>query len=229
MANFTPQKDYSPLKTSVLHAAAKLFLEKGYSNTTTREIASLADVNVTTMNRYFGSKENILAALVEYVLAGQFTAAREMVAGKTEDEILFYAAETTLQLYMSESSEHIRDLYSAAYSLPNTSAIIQQTITGELQKIFSEHLPELDTMDFYMLEIASGGIMRGFMTVPCNMFFTMEMKVESFLRCTFKLYDVPEEKIQEAIEFVGQFDYPTMAKHTIEGMLTRLEKNESVL
>ncbi len=210
------------LKMKTLHAATKLFLEKGYSNATTREIAKNAGVNVSAMNRTFGSKESILCELVRYVLEGQFEATEKMLKGVTKDPILFYAAETTLQLYMAESSECVRDLYASTYSLPKTSEIIQLTITEKLEHIFREHLPELETKDFYELEIASGGIMRSFMAKPCNMYFTMERKVASFLKTTFLVYEVPKEKIQEAITFVSQFDYPKMAQDTIDSMLNYL-------
>ena len=216
-------KDPIEFKQTVLLAASKLFLEKGYSQTSTREIAAAADVNVSTMKQFFGAKENILCELVKYVLSSQFKVAKEMIAGKTEDKILYYATETTLQLYLAESSEHIRDLYSAAYSLPATSQYIQQTITEKLEVIFKEQLPELETKDFFKLEIASGGIMRGFMTIPCDMWFTMDQKVASFLEITFKIYDVPKKKIEEAIQFVQQFDYPTLVQKTIHSMLERLE------
>lgn len=215
------------IKSKTLHAATKLFLEKGYSIATTREIAKNAGVNVSAMNRTFGSKENILCELVSYVLEGQFEATEKMLKGVTGDSILFYAAETTLQLYMAESRESVRDLYAAAYSLPKTSEIIQLTITEKLKYIFHEHLPELDTKDFYELEIASGGIMRSFMTKPCNMYFTMERKVASFLKSTFLIYEVPKEKIQEAIAFVSQFDYQKIAQATIDSMLKYLEEKIS--
>lgn len=170
------------------------------------------------------NKEEIIAELVKYVLEGQFEYTAEFLKGKTEDKILFYAAETTLQLYMAESSEAIREIYTVAYSLPASSDIIQKTITGKLQEIFKEHLPDLETKDFYKLEIASGGIMRGFLTIPCDMWFTMDQKIESFLETTLKLYDVPKEKIREAIDFVAQFDYPTLAKGVIDKLLAYLQR-----
>jgi len=218
-----PSKEAEHLKVKTLHAAAKLFLEKGYAESSTREIADKAGVNVSAMNRAFGSKENILCELVQYVLEGQFETTANMLKGITDDKILFYAAETTLQLYITENSEAIRELYAAAYSMPKTSEIIKRTITGKLEEIFKEHLPHLETKDFFELEIASGGIMRGFLTMPCDMYFTMERKVRRFLETTFLLYRVSDEKIQETIEFVEQFDYPEIAQNTIDSMLTYLE------
>ncbi|MBE6574204.1 MAG: TetR/AcrR family transcriptional regulator [Ruminococcaceae bacterium] len=211
------------IKSKTLHATAKLFLEKGYTESTVREIAEEAGINVSAMIRACGSKEDILCELVAYVLEGQFESVKRMLKGITDDKILFYAAETTLQLYMAESSEHIRELYSVSYSLPKTSEIIYHAITQKLEDIFKEHLPELETKDFYEYEIASAGIMRNFMTVPCDMYFTMERKVARFLETTFLVYRVPDDKIKEAINFVSGFDYPTIAQNVISNMLSYLE------
>lgn len=211
------------MKSKCLHAAAKLFLSKGYTSSTVREIAQEAGVNVSAMIRSCGSKEDLLCELVAYVLEGQFQSTKQILTGITDDKILFYAAETTLQLYMAESSEHIRELYSVAYSLPKSAAIIYYAVTEKLEDIFKEHLPHLETKDFYEYEIASAGIMRNFMTVPCDMYFTMERKVARFLETTFLVYRVPEEKIAEAIEFVSRFDFPTIAESVISHMLGYLE------
>lgn len=227
MANHKPGRHHEEMHKAVLCAAARLFLQQGYTDTTLRSIAKTAGINIGSLTNLFATKEDILAELVKYVLEGQFKAAEGFLAGVECDGILFYAAETTMQLYMAESNESVRELYSAAYSMPKSSAIIQQTITAKLEELFAEFLPNLETKDFYKLEIASGGVMRGFMTIPCDMWFTMEQKVESFLESTFLIYRVPDEKIKEAVEFVKQFDYPAIAENTIKTMLRTLEATVS--
>lgn len=224
MANNVPGKNHEKMKQAVLHIAAESFLEVGFTSTTLKSIASRANINIGSLMNLFKSKDDILCELVRYVLDGQFDMTAKLIDGKTDDKILFYAAETTLQLHMAESSEHIRELYAAAYSLPKSTEYIQQTITGKLESIFKEHLPDLETKDFYKLEIASGGIMRGFMTVPCNMWFTMEQKVEAFLETTFLVYRVSDEKIREAVEFVSQFDFAAIAENVINSMLKSLKE-----
>ena len=211
------------LRFQVLHTAARLFLEQGYTATTVREISKKSEVEINAMVRAFGNKENILCQLVEYALEGQFAATEQFLGGATDDPVLFYAAETTLQLYMAESSEQIRDLYAAAYSMPESSALIMRSITGKLEQLFKAYQPDLEGKDFYEFEIATGGVMRGFMTVPCNLYFTMERKVRRFIECVFRIFQVPEEKTEEAIAFVSQFDYPTLARQTIDSMLARLD------
>lgn len=217
-------KRYEEYRKKLLQSAVKLFLEKGFTQTSVKELAADAGTSTGAFLRIFGTKENILAAIVKYVLEAQFGVAESLIGGKTDDKILFYAAETTLQLYLTEHTENIRELYGVAYSLPNTTDIIRHTITGKLEYIFKEHLPNLETKDFFELEIASGGIMRGFMTVPCDMYFTMDRKVSRFIETTFSVYKVPDEKIKEAIEFVKQFDFEKIADDTINQMIEEVRE-----
>lgn len=229
MENTNRGRRHEAMRKTVLVAAAQLFLEKGYTAASLKQIAAAAEMNIGSLINLFRSKEDILCDLVRLVLDSQFSAAEKLLTGITDDPILFYAAETTLQLYMAESGEHIRDLYGAAYSMSKTSDIIQHTITEKLMVIFGAHLPHLTARDFYKLEIASGGIMRNFMMRPCVENLTMEEKVRSFLETTFLVYRVPQEKIEEAIAFVARFDYPAIARQTIDNMLTYLKENRDKL
>ena len=222
MANLKSGRNYDNMRKNVLYCAATLFLEQGFTATTVKSIATKSQISIGSLVNLFKSKEDILCELVNFVLEGQFSAADALLEDIPHDTIEYYGVETTLQLYMVESHEHIRELYTVAYSLPKTSQIIQRIITGKLEQIFKPYRTELETKDFYKLEIASGGVMRGFMTVPCDMWFTMDQKVASFLESTFLIYRVPDEKIKKTIAFVSQFDYPTIAKNTIDDMLQRL-------
>lgn len=215
--------DIEAVKAKIMHAAAKLFLTIGYDKATVLRIADEAGINSGSLVYAYKTKENLVCDLVSYVLEGQFEFTANFLKGITDDKILFYAAETTLQLYMAESDENVRKLYNVAYSLPNSSQIIYQTITQKLEFVFKDTLPSWETKDFYEREIASAGVMRNFMSVPCDMYFTMDRKVRSFLTATLLLYRVPDEKITEAIEFVSRFDYDALAKKVIDEMLSYLE------
>ena len=211
------------VKSKVLHAAAKLFLEKGYTEARMREISALAGVSYGSMMFIFRSKEEILAELVGFVLDGQFESTKRLLEGKTDDKVLFYAAETTLQLYMAESSEYMRELYSLSYSQAASSNIIYEKITLILADIFKEQYPSYTQGEFYEKELASAGVMRNYMTRPCGIYFTMDRKVRAFLENTFLLYEIPRRKIEEAICFVEGFDWKTIADGVIKNMLTYLE------
>jgi AcrR family transcriptional regulator len=49
----------------LIQAALELFVSQGVSNTTTRQIANLADVNEVTLFRHFGNKYGLLLAVIE--------------------------------------------------------------------------------------------------------------------------------------------------------------------
>ena len=86
------------VRSKVLHAAAKLFLEKGYTDSKMREISTLAGVNYGSMMFIFRSKEDILSELVGFVLEGQFEATTKMLQGKTDDKILFIFVSEKLKI-----------------------------------------------------------------------------------------------------------------------------------
>ncbi len=224
------QREQSKLnKQIILNAVAKSFMEKGFTGTTIRQIISKLGISMGAFTGYFRTKEDVLYELVDFVLNQQFGMAEKLVAGKTDDKILLYATETVLQLYIVETNENLRDVYYNAYSLPKTSALIQQKVTGKVEAIFKDVLPELESKDFYLLEIATGGIMRGFMIVPCNIWFSMDMKVEAFLKNSLRLFYVPDEKIQEAIAFVKTIDFKQAAQDTVDGIFRCLEKQRESL
>ena len=206
----------------ILLKAANMFLSQGYTQTTLRELARESGVNIGSLMHLFENKENILCALVSVVLDGQFSAVQKLLSNMTDDKILFWAAETTLQLYMAESSEQIRDLYITAYSLPKTSDIIRRSIAQKMSEYFLPYNPGYQEKDFYEMEIATGGIIRGFMSVPCDMYFTMDAKVARYLETSFRVYKVPQEKTQEAIQFVSRFDFAQIAQNVIDSLLSML-------
>jgi AcrR family transcriptional regulator len=49
----------------ILEAASRVFAEKGYEGATTRAIAAAASVNEVTLFRHFGSKNNLLMAVID--------------------------------------------------------------------------------------------------------------------------------------------------------------------
>lgn len=217
--------DYEQLTNRALLAAAQLFLKQGYAATSVRQIAEIAGVGISAMMRTFKTKEKMLCELVNYVLDGQFEAAKQFLNGVEHDPMLYYAAETTLQLYMAESDEAIRDLYGAAYSLPESAELIRQRVSKTiLPEAFGENFPEATTEDFYHLEIASGSVIWGYLSTPCTPEFPMEEKVERFLDASLRIYHVSPERIAEAQKFVEQFDYPNLAQQTVQKLVGRLGK-----
>ena len=169
-------------RNKMIYAAVVLFLENGYEKTTTAQIARRAGMSATSFFAAFPNKEAILYALVREMFAEQFKWT-ERLLGERPDPLLLYCAETALQIHITELSPELRELYMTAYSLQSTSEYIYQNISKKLETFFAPYLPGAQASDFYELEIASAGVMRGFMGRPCDLYFTIERKLRRFLSC----------------------------------------------
>ena len=176
----------------MLRAAVKLFLEKGYEGTTTAEIARAAGMTPSSFFRAFPSKEALLLELDKRMFSGQFALAEQH--STAQDPVLLYAVETAIQLHIAELTEPLRELYVTAYTLPSTSAYLYRSTAKRLEGIFGDYLPDAEAKDFYEMEIASTGMMRSFVAVPCDIYFTVERKIARFLECALRLCNVPPER-----------------------------------
>lgn len=80
-------------KDVILHAAVRVFAEKGYKAATTRDICGLAGVNINAVSYYFNGKENLYKAVLEYMFeaADKFRPAEETIrAVETSPEGLLH-------------------------------------------------------------------------------------------------------------------------------------------
>ncbi|SFP74382.1 transcriptional regulator, TetR family [Variovorax sp. OK605] len=57
-----PRADGAEARHRLLHTALRLFAQKGFAKTSTREIAREAEVNISAISYYFGDKEGLYAA-----------------------------------------------------------------------------------------------------------------------------------------------------------------------
>ncbi len=126
----------------------------------------------------------------------QFAKARAFA--KDMEPLMVYCLETSLQIYITELSEPLREIYVMAYTPAKHYGIYFLKSTAvQIKTIFSPFMPEAEDKDFYEMDIASGSIMRGFMARKCDIYFTVQKKISRFLECCLKLYDVPKEKTCE--------------------------------
>ena len=210
-------------RKKLLRAAVKLFLEKGYEGATAKEIADLSGVSTGAPFLPFGGKEGVLLALVKLMFNRQFDTADE-TAAPFRDPLLVYGVETSIQMNIVELSEPLRELYVTAYTLPSTSKFIYGQMDKRLERTFASYLPQLERKDFYELEIASAGITRSFMVEPCDRYFTMERKLQRYLSCCFKIFEVPPEQYHHIIDQVLAMDLKTISARVIEDTIRNIEE-----
>lgn len=208
-------------RNKMLLAAIQLFLDQGYEKTTTAQIARAAGMSPTSFFASFENKEALLLTLTQIMFDNQFAKARAFA--KDMEPLMVYCLETSLQIYITELSEPLREIYVMAYTLPSTTEYILKSTAVQIKAIFSPFMPDAEDKDFYEMDIASGSIMRGFMARKCDMYFTVQKKISRFLECCLKLYDVPKEKRASLIEAVLAFDLHSVAKRLIDEIIAKAE------
>lgn len=206
----------------MLRSAVKQFLQNGYEGATTAEISRGAGMTASSFFRAYPSKEALLLELVKWIFVGQYDLAQQ-ISG-SDDPMLICAVEGALELYTAEMTEQLRELYVAAYSLPTTSAYIYRVMSERLFQMFAPYQPEAKARDFYEMEIASAGMIRGYMAVPCDMYFTIEDKITRFLTCALKLYNVEREAQERIIAVTLGMDLQKTAEDILNTTVKKVEE-----
>ena len=159
-------------KIKILKSAVDLIIEKGFENTTLREIAKEAGVSNPTIYNYFPSKEKLLFGYIEQ----KHKEAIEILEGiedfntYTLREQLQTLIDTELELYLEDREfvQQIADMVFNSSSLKlgklySTNELFVQTVRGMLdiaieageieQPPFLDYLPTL-FWDYYIMVVA---------------------------------------------------------------------------
>ena len=216
------RKDVMATKQRILTVCVRLFLEQGYKETTITQITEEAKVTRGSFQNLFPTKDAVLMELVETMFSGQFGAARTITGGGLPP-VYAYAAETAIQLTLTELNENLREIYLEAYTLPDTAEYIHLHTTAELKEIFGANFPGYSDSDFYEMEIGTAGLMRGYMARKCDIHFPLERKLARFLTASMRVFKVPEAEQEGALAFVAGLDIRSIAENVMEKLFAMLE------
>ena len=205
----------------ILQACVRLFLENGYHQTTMTQILKEAQFSSSSFQNLFHSKDGSLMELVKFMFENQFGIARS-VTGAALPPVYVYAAETALQITLTELNQNLRDIYLEAYTQDYLLGYIQRATAKELHRIFGPYQPELTEQDFYELEFGSAGLMRGYMANPCTAEFPLERKLERFLTLALRGYKVPEDEVRQVLAFLAGLDMRGIAQRVMEELFRQL-------
>lgn len=152
-----------PVRDRILEAALALFSKKGFTPTTTREIARLADVNEVTIFRHFGSKKGLLRELLANLWEEKkpkLWSAREVQSDATYPDIMLTLASNLVDL-LEESRSTFSLMLKDALAHPEVGqlagrfpALLRQELAAFLEE--QHKLGRVQTLDF---ELAAQGFM----------------------------------------------------------------------
>lgn len=141
----------------IKEAAIKVFLEKGFDGTTTRDIAKEAGLNSALMNYYFRSKEKLFSCVFEEmlqlffkglleVLNGQITL-KEKISAVIDHDFEMFRKNPDLSNFIVHELHRNPDRFFSAISFDKVlvhSVFAQQLNSaienGEMRKVCIEHV-----------------------------------------------------------------------------------------
>lgn len=129
-------------KKRILTACVRMFIERGFKQSTMMDIIKEADVSAGTFQNAFRTKDGVLSALVEYMFDNQFAMARSALNGN--DGVTVYAVETAMQLAITECNEKLaRNLRRGVHTIGYLRIYMSQDGAGKRQ-VFPHVQPRLD-------------------------------------------------------------------------------------
>ena len=184
----------------IIHSALALFAEKGFDNTSIREISTKAGVNVAMVNYYFGSKEKLFEAMIEHKSHYLKTRLAQIAGDDSIDE-------------MEKIRILIHDYVSRILTNPHYHRVLHQQMLLNAR-------PELNTMircmfldnTVHIRKIFDDGIRKGiFREVDIELtIISIFGTINQFLQRAYLFTDNAEE--------LNHSEYP-------ESLKTRLEKH----
>lgn len=207
-------------KRRILSACVKLFIEKGFHNTTMAEILRESGTTSSTFQNIFRTKDGVILELTEFMFDNQFASARKV--SDSLPLVYIYAVETCIQMTLVELNENLRDIYVETYSNGRTMEYVFERTSVELYKIFKQYNPSYSESDFYEMEIGTAGIMRNYMKKKCDLYFTLEKKIARFLDMSLNVYNVPKDEREKIIAFVLSIDIRKEANQIMQKLFKSL-------
>jgi AcrR family transcriptional regulator len=180
----------------LLEAAVQLFSRQGFSKTGTREIAQLAELNETTLFRYYGTKKELFWAALETRLE-RIKLGRELQSALIGDEDPVVVLPMIFGFVVSiihGQPELVRLLYVSGLELPGA------------QEIYRKHLGGIfDSVSAYLERSSARRAICGIDPHIATLAFAGTVMAHSNLYELFVGRELPFASVQEAVAAYSKF------------------------
>ncbi|MEQ9481909.1 TetR family transcriptional regulator [Coleofasciculus sp. F4-SAH-05] len=188
----------STTRARLIQAALELFTVQGVTETTTRQIAELAQVNEVTLFRHFGNKQGLLLAVIED--SGVFTRLGESLRAQVDQTTTFEQAlinygRDRLQV-LKQMPELLRSVVgeSGKYTVEHRQALGEGVTQANLD--FADYLTTVIQRDRLVLRLSAGKLAR---LVNVMLFGYLVIELTSEFH---QLWQSQEEFLQSLLELI---------------------------
>jgi len=209
----TKRKRVSATKLDILKVVSRIFLEKGYTATTSRMICEELEISTGNLTYHFPTKEHILAVLVELLCEFQDEMMEQSIdEGKTS--LMALCMELTAMAAICEESDKMRDFYLSAYTHPMSMEIIRRNDKARAKEIFGEYCEGWEERNYREAETLVSGIeFATLMTTDSSA--ALDVRIAGALGGIMMIYNVPEELRKKKIGKALAMDYRAVGRRIL--------------
>ncbi len=203
-----------PTKELIIQIASKLYLEKGFEDTSNKEICDILCISPGNLTFHYPQRENVLTEFVKELCDFQWRLI-DLLEDEDKSPLLALCIEFATMTAAAEENKAIRDIYISAYTHPMSLAVIRENDTRKTQQIFSEFNPDWTDEQFAVMENLYSGIEYAMFSSTGQGDASLDLRVACGLDAALRLYNVPESLRNQKIEKIIAMDYRSLGRRIL--------------
>lgn len=210
----SPPKKLNATKKEIIQIATRLFLERGFTDTSVKLISDEMGISTGNLTFHYPTKEHLLAVLVKMLCDFQWHT-MEVTLEEGSSPLMALCLELASMASICEENDVSRDFYLSAYTHPMTLDIIRVSDQKKAEKLFTPYCSNWRGMTFAEAETLVSGIEYAtLMNTPSSP--SLPMRLAGALKAILKIYDVPDNEVDECIEKVLHMDYQSIGRQVLK-------------
>lgn len=215
-------------KLEIIQVASKMFLEKGYSNTSIKMICDELEMSPGNVTFYFRTKEHLLAELVD-ILCNFQRKMMEKEADEGVSSVMAMCLELSTMVVMCEEDENVKEFLFSAYTSPMGLEIIRNNDAQKAKEVFKDYCPDWTDDQFVEAEVLASGVEYATLMTTEDV-LPIEIRISGALNNILGIYQVPEEMRKIKINKVLSMDYRKIGRRVLRNFKKYVEQaNEQAL
>ncbi len=216
------RKKPSVTKLEIIRVASRLFLEKGYSVTSVRQIGEKVGISPGNVMFHFPTKEHLLAELVDMLCDFQWKL-MEKEATDSTGSVMSICLELMSMAAACEENEIAKDFFISAYQSPMTLEIIRKNDLERSKKVYADCCENWTEYQYIEAETLVSGIEYATLMTTENS-APLDVRISGALNQIMGIYGVPEETRKMKIAGVLDMDYRAIGQRILRDFIEYVEK-----
>jgi len=217
---FQPRK--TSTRTEIIRLAAKLYLEEGYTATSSTKIAKMLDISQGNVTFYFPTKEHLLSVIVNE-LCDFMTFLAEKEAAEGISSILSYCLELVSIVTICEENSVAKDFLRSTYTSPLALDLVRVNDTAKSKRLFTEYCSDWTDEQWVSAENIVSGIEYA-LIMTTEEKTSLQRQIKDSLEIILSIYNIPEEMRKEKIQKVLNMNYREFACKVFEEFKDYIQK-----